>query len=161
MECNIEPISDYTTFVSKLREIDQFIEISATVHPPNPLFGRLWGSLQDYVNKRNVSELSVKEASTKNEGIGTNIIDLMNGLLENPQFSPETPPDITDTALLMAADGYGNGKVIGKQDGEEKIIRTSDTKKSFLENKEPIADELANEATKQFEIITRERDMDH
>lgn len=161
VECNIEPISDYSTFVSKLREIDQFIEISANVHPPNPLFGRLWNSLRDYVNKRNASEVSLRETTTKNEGIDTNIIPLMDGILEDPQFSPETPPDITDAALLMAADGYGNGKVLGKHNGEERIIKTSDTKKSFLDDKEPDAHELAEKVAKQFEIITQERDMGH
>jgi len=161
VECNIEPISDYSTFVSKLREIDQFIEISANINPPNPLFGRLWGSLKDYVEKRNASELSIKEITTNNRGLSTNIIVLMDGILENPQFSPETPPDITDTALLMAADGYGNGKVIGRHNGEERIIRTSDTKKSFLDNKEPVVHELAEKVAKQFEIVTQERDMNH
>lgn len=161
VECSIKPISDYGTFIAKLREIDQFVEISATVHPPNPLFGRLWESLKDYVDKRNASELSVKETSTKRDGIDTNIINLMDGIQKNPQFSPKYTPDITDSALLMATDGYGRGKVIGEHNGEERIIKTSDTKKSFLNDKEPVIHDLATKATKQFELINRERDMKH
>ena len=54
--------------------------------------------------------------------------------------------DITDAAMLMAADGYGHGKIIGEQNGEEVVIRTSDTHKSFLFAKEPDPSELAEAA---------------
>ena len=85
----------------------------------------------------------------------------MKSLSENPQFQPERIPDITDAALLMAADGYGNGKVVGSQDGEKRILRTSETKKSFPSDKEPDPRVLAQQAIAQFLQVSQERDMDH
>jgi hypothetical protein len=87
----------------------------------------------------------------------------MQNLLEQSQSRPEldSPVDITDAAMLMAADGYGHGKIIGDQRGEEVVIRTSDTHKSFLFAKEPEPSELAKAAAKFFEEISEERDMQH
>ncbi|MFZ3072654.1 MAG: hypothetical protein WA162_05375, partial [Thermodesulfobacteriota bacterium] len=140
---------------------DLFVEISAKVYPPNPLFGRLWGSLNNYVKKRNASELVVQELSEEGKGIKTDIIQLVAGIIDNPQFEPENPPDITDAALLMAADGYGRGKVVGQSKGNEVIIRTAETQKSFLHSKEPTPDVLAEESAKHFGRISAERDMGH
>ena len=42
--CDVEPISDYRAFTSRLKKLNHFTEFSATVCPPNPLFGRLWRS---------------------------------------------------------------------------------------------------------------------
>ena len=161
VDCSIEPVSDYRAFTSKIKEIDLFTEISAKVYLPNPLFGRLWGSLKDYVKKRNATELSVKESSEEGEGLKTNIINLMVGIIENPQFVPEEEVDITDAALLMSADGYGRGKVVGESNGSEIIIRTTETQKSFLFTKDPIPDELAKESAEHFRKINKERDMAH
>jgi hypothetical protein len=161
VECTVEPISDYRAFAAKLQEINTFTEISAKVHPPNPLFGRLWGSLNEYVKKRQASEMSVKEVSSDNEGLKTDIIALIIGIMENPQYDPPTIPDITDSALLMAADGYGRGKVVGERSGGKVVIRTSETKKSFLLERNPAPDELAEESRKHFGQINEERDMQH
>ena len=61
----------------------------------------------------------------------------------------------------MAADGYGRGKVIGIENGDEVIIKTSDTQKSFLHEKEPEPQELAVKTKSQFDKVTSERDMKH
>jgi len=61
----------------------------------------------------------------------------------------------------MAADGYGHGKVIGERRGEEIVIRTSDTHKSFLHPKDPDPMELATAAAKLFKAISDERHMEH
>ncbi len=161
VDCSIEPVSDYKAFTTKLKEIDLFKEISAKVYPPNPLYGRLWGSLKDYIKKRNTTELTVKEVGEEKNGISTNIINLMVGILENPQYEPDVFVDITDAALLMSADGYGRGKVIGDSNGREVIISTSETQKSFLFTKEPDPIELANECNEHFKKVSKERDMDH
>lgn len=161
VDCTVEPVADYRAFTSKLSEIDVFTEISAKVYPPNPLFGRLWGSLKDYVNKRNASELSMRESSEGAEGIKTDLNSLMKGILEDSDFVPLEPPDITDAALLMAADGYGRGQVVGKSKGNEVIIRTAETQKSFLFSKEPQPDALAEESDRHFKKISKERDMGH
>jgi hypothetical protein len=61
----------------------------------------------------------------------------------------------------MAADGYGNGKIVGEQKGEEVVIRTSDTHKSFLFTKDPDPSKLAKAAASHFKKISKERDMTH
>lgn len=70
-------------------------------------------------------------------------------------------PDITDAAVLMAADGYGSGKAIGTEDGHKVIVKTSASQKNFLFEKEPKAESLANAAQVQFYQINNERDMRH
>jgi hypothetical protein len=47
------------------------------------------------------------------------------------------------------------------RDGEEVVIRTSETQKSFLFSKEPSPSDLAREADKHFRRVSIERDMKH
>jgi len=159
--CDIEPVSDYRAFTTKLAKLEKLTEISARVYPPNPLFGRLWGDLNDYISKRNASEVSIKERTGKEEGLKSEVIELMNRILDNSEFEPELPADISDAAILMAADGYGRGSVSGVTEGEEVVIKTSDTQKSFVHSKEPEPEELANITNNKFSEVSDERDMDH
>jgi hypothetical protein len=41
------------------------------VHPPNPLFGKFWSGLNDYVKRRKTSEVVIRE-STEESGDGLN-----------------------------------------------------------------------------------------
>ena len=169
VDCAVEPVADYRVFVEKLDHLDRITEMSAKVYPPNPLFGHLWGSLKHYIVHRNAEEVSVREKKTDGEGIKTALRELMRELLAGPpdaMTAAKQPTnvgqvDITDAAMLMAADGYGHGKVIGEQNGEEVIIRTSDTHKSFLHAKEPDPVALATAAAKLFQGISEERHMEH
>ncbi len=68
---------------------------------------------------------------------------------------------ITDAAVLMAADGYGTGKVVGKEQQSTIIIRTSETHRSFLLTTTPAPDELFEEAHKHLKKISKDRDMGH
>lgn len=61
----------------------------------------------------------------------------------------------------MAADGYGSGRITGYEGETEVVIRTSDSQKSFLFNKEPIVHELVQEVEIQFRRVSIERDMGH
>lgn len=160
-ECAIEPIADYEAFVKRLNNIDTFTEITAKVYPPNPLFGRLWSSLHEYIKMRNATEVSIKEISPDGSGINTKIISLVQNIMINSNYQPDKAADIADAALLMAADGYGNGKVVGYDGDAEVIIRTSDNQKSFLASKDPDPIELAIKAAAIFEKISRERNMRH
>ena len=159
--CDVEPISDYRAFTSRLKKLSHFTEFSATVYPPNPLFGRLWGSLNEYINSRNASEVTVKEHTFKSKGLKSKIIELMDKIMDSPYYEPDEPPAIGDAAILMAADGYGRGKVIGIESGVEVVIKTSDTQKSFLHEKEPEPNDLAVKAKSQFDKVSNERDMKH
>jgi hypothetical protein len=161
VDCTIEPVTDYRAFLEKLSSLDRITELSARVHPPNPLFGRLWGSLDQYVKKRQASEIAVRETTSNPKGLATELVDLIRRLLENSKYEPEKPPAITDAAILMAADGYGNGKAVGDEDGHEVIVRTSESQKSFLFEKDPQPDRLAAAARLQFQRISEERDMSH
>ena len=161
VDCTIEPVADYRAFLDRLKSLDRITELSAKVHPPNPLFGRLWGGLDKYVKKRKAEEVSVRETTEKPSGLSTQLIVLIQNILENPKYEPESEPDITDAAMLMAADGYGNGKAVGNEGDHEVIVRTSESQKSFLFAKEPRPEDLASAAQAQFSRISDERDMNH
>jgi len=159
--CNVEPVADYRAFSLKLQALDRITELSAKVHPPNPLFGRLWGSLNTYIKERNASEVAVRETQDQGKGLSTAITQLVAAILRNPAFEPDGEVAIADAAMLMAADGYGAGRVVGMHGGEDVVIRTSDTQKSFLFSKEPHPKELAVEADRHFLRVSIERDMKH
>jgi hypothetical protein len=163
VECYVEPVADYREFVEKLENLERITEMSAKVHPPNPLFGERWARLKDYIIRRNAEEIAIREKKTEGEGIKSELLIIMQGILGQSSGKPvpDSPVDITDAAMLMAADGYGHGKIIGEQRGEEVVIRTSDTHKSFLFAKEPEPSELATAAAKFFDSISEEREMRH
>ncbi len=161
VECTIEPIADYKTFVSKVSKLANFHEISAKVNPPNPLFGRIWSSLDEYIKHRNADEIVVRETKEGKDGIKSQLVDLINAILENPNFEPNHPPDITDAALLMAADGYGTGKVMGREGDSFITIKTGDSQKSFLFDKNPNPHELAVQTHSVFEQVSYQRNMRH
>ncbi|HOY57898.1 MAG TPA: hypothetical protein PK640_07150, partial [Verrucomicrobiota bacterium] len=168
VECSVEPVADYREFVEKLDSLDRITEMSAKVHPPNPLFGHLWSSLKDYIVHRNAEEVAVREKKPDGDGIKTALRELMRDLLAEPPAPRRAEPatgqravDMTDAAMLMAADGYGHGRVIGEHRGEEIVIRTSDTHKSFLHPKDPVPAELAAAAANLFKVISDERHMEH
>lgn len=159
--CEVDPVADYRAFVTKLTALEKILEIRAKVHPPNPLFGDLWRDLNEYIRQRNASEVVVAEKSDQESGLTTQIVALIRGILSKATGHIEKPAAITDAALLMAADGYGSGKVIGQKENEQVVIRTSDTQKNFLHSKEPDVEELALIVRRKFETISEERDMGH
>lgn len=159
--CTVEPIADYRAFLDKLRSLEVITELSAKVNPPNPLFGRLWGSLEEYVKRRHADEVVVKETSSRPGGLFTELPKLIESILKNPKFEPAKTPDITDAAMLMAADGYGAGKATGTEDGREVVVKTSDSQKSFLYDKTPNPLHLAIEVHEHFQQVSDERDMEH
>lgn len=159
--CEVDPVTDYRAFSTKLKEIESISEIRAKVHPPNPLFGDLWRDLNNYIKERNASEVAVAEKSDRASGLNSDIVELINRILSKGLHSASETASITDAALLMAADGYGSGKVVGRKGQEQVIIRTSDTQKSFLHDKEPNIEELAEIVRQKFERISKERDMTH
>lgn len=103
VDCTIEPVADYRQFLQKLRSLDRITELSAKVHPPNPLFGRLWGSLDRYVKERKADEVSVRETAGSKTGLATQLAALIEGIIENPEFEPETEADGMDAASHPAA----------------------------------------------------------
>lgn len=161
VKCEIEPINNYKSFIAKLGEFDIITDIKATVHPPNPLFGRMWGDLRVYIERRRAKELKIQETTTEPGGIKTRIREILLSILNNPNYIPQENTDITDAALLMSADGYGRGKVEGKIRGEAVQISTKELQKSFLFDKEPTPQLLAQQAKTEFERTSAERGMEH
>lgn len=159
VDCKLDPISDLRKFLDKLIAIDKITEINAKVHPTNPLFGRLWSDLDDYVKRRNADVLEVHEKS--NSGLKTRIKDLIKGILKDNSWKPAKKADLTDAAILMAADGYGIGSATGIDNGNEVEVHTSKTRKTFLFHKNPEPHLLAKKARIIFNKISIERDMKH
>lgn len=161
VDCSIEPITDYRMFSEKLSALDRITEMTAKVHPPNPLFGRLWEPLKDYMEKRSASELALNEKEAGPQGLKSNIQVLIKNIVVNPSYQPQQHVDVTDAAMLMAADGYGAGKVQGKHQDADVVIKTSDTQKSFMFDKDPAPAGLAETAAKHLAQVSAERDMRH
>lgn len=159
VRCELDPISDLRSFLTKLNALEKITELSAKVHPTNPLFGRLWEDLDKYVKDRNADQVTVHETSSS--GLHTKIKELIAGILKNKKWAPETPASITDAAILMAADGYGVGSATGIENSEKVVIKTSKTRKSFIFSKKPNPDDLAKKVRKIFSAISVERDMSH
>ncbi len=166
IECKIEPITNLEKFLEKLRTLENFAEISAKVNPPNPLFGEAWRSLREYLSKRDLGELRIKERASESKSINSELPKHINGILsqtDNTPYKPDKPIDITDAGILMAADGYGDGKIVGRDKGSGRIVilRVSEKHTNFLFEIEPEAEALFQEAYKQFQNISNERNMDH
>jgi len=166
VRCEIEPITDLRTFINRISRLERVIQLDATVKPPNPLFGPCWQPLNDYIKKRQVEELQVKEEA--NGGIRTNLTQIAQAV-----DASNVPPDslrqmmepllsgVGDAALLMAADGYGRGKIVGIEQSQRVTIRTSENHKSFLHEKEPTPDDLFKVAYDEFRKLSDDRQLDH
>ena len=162
IECDVDAISDYASFRNKIIMIKKITQIEATVSPPNPLFGRIWKSLKETLEKRNTSTLRINEESEKREGLKTDLHDLVNSIEKNNISNYKQEVALPDAAILMAADGYGTGKVAGEDNNGEIIeVRTRDVQKSFLFEKDPSPDFLARKANEEFIKVSEERKMEH
>lgn len=161
VECIVEAVSDYREFASRLKELDLVQGITARVNPPNPLFGHLWRSLKEYIKERNADEIRIQESREGGKGLNTRIVELVESVGEGSAQLQIESPSLTDAAILMAADGYGYGKVTGPIDGVEATVRTSDAQHSFPFAKEPEPAALAAEAHAKFAKISKDRKMKH
>lgn len=162
VDCHIESISDLKTFAIKLMKLEGIYEISARVYPPNPMFGPLWKSLKEYIDFRRSEKMRIQEESSNETPLNT---DLPKHIQEIADHEGEELPiqkeiPIGDAAILMAADGYGRGIVRGKRDGEMVIIKTSETIRNFIFDREPEPYDLYKIAIKIFENVKEERHME-
>jgi hypothetical protein len=164
--CDIEPVTDLRTFVMRLSRLDRITELNATVLPPNPLFAPCWKSLGEYLRKRKLSEIQIKEQA--DAGIETRIKEIAEAVLRTEQTAyallemmEPLLEGVGDAALLMAADGYGRGRVKGLEGAHEAVIRTSDNQKSFLLDGDPQPEVLFEAASVAFKKINDERGLEH
>ena len=163
VDCAVEPISDLRSFAIKLSKLEGIFNISATISPPNPLFGPLWKDLKGYLEARCTDRMKIQEESTGDNVISTNLPKLVKSASEQTQEKPFVPKkiDIGDAAILMAADGYGSGCVKGKQKGEIIVIKTSETIKNFSFLKEATPEDLFRKTYEIFMKIKEDRHMKH
>ncbi len=163
-ECQIESIAEYLQFIRKLKTVKRISKLDASVHPPNPLFGRLWDSLRKYLKERELQELSLKEQAGRDGRIKSNLLEILKGVTQEKlaeELLPLQEIPIGDAVILMAADGYGKAKVEG-HDGKRIItIRTSDVIKSFKYDAKPDPEQLYDIAKGLFEDISKQRYMGH
>lgn len=166
VRCDIEPVTDLRTFVTRLARLEKITLLHASVKPPNPLFGPCWEPLKEYVKKRRLEEVTIKEESVA--GISTKVAEIATKMTAGTTSAPELRElmepllnGVGDAALLMAADGYGHGKVVGTEENRTVTIKTSDNQKSFVFDSDPAPEELFQTAYEQFGKINDERYLDH
>jgi len=167
VSCDIEPIVDLRTFIDRISNFSRIERISATVVPPNPLFGPAWKELKEYMENRDSGEISITEKSKNYDGLKTKIKKLMGYFLENDvkedniEFFNKQHYDISDAAILMAADGYGRATIEGYDGNEKMIIKTKDNQKSFLYDRDPDKEEFYQFVLEEFLSINDERYLGH
>jgi len=164
VHCSIEAITDLRTFAKKLTLLRNIQEISARVRPTNPLFSPLWKSLREYVAQRNAETVKVEE-QTDSGTLNTRLPEVAGQLAEGLPIdnipSPENFP-IGDAAILMSADGYGNGRVVGEgASGTRIVVRTDDTQVNFSTEADSDPAALAFQTLETLERLERERSLIH
>ncbi|MDI6727791.1 MAG: hypothetical protein QMD44_02545 [Thermodesulfovibrionales bacterium] len=166
LSCEVDPVTDMRTFVTRLARLDTITSLRAAVRPPNPLFGPCWKPLRDYIKKRQLDEVIVREDSQN--GIKTSITGIAQQIVEENSSAEKIATlmeplmgGIGDAAVLMAADGYGRAKVEGQESKKTIVIRTSENQRSFLFKREPDPEELLKITYDEFKRINDERYLEH
>jgi len=125
VDCDIELVTDLKTFAAKLLSLDGIFKIEARISPPNPLFSPLWESLEKYLRSRNTDRMTVVEDAPGAEVLKTDLpylVEEASQQTEDKRFIPERKIPIGDAAILMVADGYGNGTIRGRRNDEVVVI---------------------------------------
>ncbi len=164
VDCSIKLVSDLKSFSEKLLSLDLIYQINAKISPPNPLFSPLWAPLEQYLRERNTDKMTIIEDAPESEKLITNLPTLVKQAseqTEDAQFIPEENIPIGDAAILMAADGYGNGNIRGKKNNELVVLKTSESALNFSFSKDPDSYELYLKALQIFERIKTNRHMEH
>jgi len=160
IDCEIELISDMRTFAQKLNSLEYITKLDARISPPNPLFSPLWGSLKRYLENRNMDKLTIVEDASKDK-LNTRIKDIVNDVSEGEDLNYSSEVEVGDAAILMAADGYGEGVVTGKKENIEVSIKTSETNLNFQFDKDPDVLELFMRLLKILKGINDDRSLKH
>jgi len=165
VDCQINLLDDLDSFFKKLNSFSAFSTVKVTVNPPNPLYGRFWKSLKEYLKKRNATELQIKETN-ENYNLKTLIQELIKVLLKNDkneieQFLKLNDISLLDAAILMSLDGYGNARIDGQVNGQHAFIKTHEKLMHFSLEQGFTAKEVFEKANEVFQRINNERHMEH
>lgn len=159
----IEPIADAKDVWRRIAGLSKIIRIHAKVHPPNPLFGRYWASLKEYLDHRGLEQIKHDEiASRDGPGVRTELRQVVEQLAEGRSLEAINDAlAIGDSAFLMAMDGYGSGRIVGYQHRNEVVIRTQDVVQSFRLDANAPPEELARKADRILTEINLHRELKH
>jgi hypothetical protein len=163
VDCSIEAIADFKSFARRIAQMDLVLGIEATVQPPNPLFGLLWGNLKEYLARRNAAEMKVREKATNGHGLRSPLPTRLRDHIDrtSDEQGEADPLELVDAAVLMAADGYGHAKVTGSVSERRVIVRTRETQVSFEFESDPDADVLASKAHSLLRRTADESKLGH
>ena len=167
-DVSVKAVTNMKTFVERVSTLSRIIEMNATVNPPNPWFGPAWESLRDYMASRDVDSMRVEEKNTGDGSINTNIPQIAGIINNNDQINEDRLEDllepydtgISDAAILMAADGYGDAKILGFRNQDQVVVKTSENQVSFNYDDDPDPIELAREAISILEDIEENRHLE-
>ena len=160
VDCSLESIADLRTFLVKIKELEQITHIAATIFPPNPLFSPAWESLKDYLKTRKTEEMKVEEKSS--QAINTDLPAIVSEVLDSTLSESTTKnAQIGDAAILMAADGYGRGKIVGTRTGHQITVRTSEATLNFQLEKDPNAELLFRKTFEILQDMNKRRNLKH
>ena len=155
----IEAISDIRIFSARIRGLTDISKIHALVRPPNPSFSPLWEEIKEYLKKRRVSQLEITE-ETSGQSINSKIPELVTQIFdENQRDIP--PAELADAALLMAADGYGEGYVDGRKGSKKERVWTSHAQINFKIRSQAEHGEIFEAAESILQKASNERRMMH
>ncbi len=163
-ECRLQAISDLHSFVTQLASMSRVTSIEASVHVPNPLYGALWESLNDYMKDRKAQRLRLKETAAHGEKLETDLPAMAEQTLTNgdrvvpPQQGSKSP---IDAAVFMASDGYGSATVEGIREGSRVVVSTREVQVQFPVDKDPDADKLYRETRRLLVKMKDDRQQKH
>jgi hypothetical protein len=166
VECQINLIDDLESFYRKLNKFESISRIMATVNPPNPLFGKFWEDLKNYLAERNASELRMQEQS-KDSTLKTDVKELIQLILEGnndkiEKYLKEHKLSHMDLMVLMALDGYGKGRIDGNTKSGCTFIKTHESLLHFSLPKDQIlVTEVFTKTNEVLKGISDERYMEH
>lgn len=163
--CEINLIDDLTEFYKRINEFSFISIIKTTVQPPNPLFGRFWEPLKNYLSERQVEEYQQKEISKK-KGLKCDIAFLLKLLIEGNEdkindYLKTHTPTLSDLAILMSLDGYGDGRIDGMVNGRHVFIKTHERALHFSLPSTFTNDLVFDDSYKIYKEINNERYMEH
>ena len=164
VDCEINLIADLHTFAQKLLSLESIIRITATLNPPNPIWGPLWKPLRDYIKMRRADKMIIREEASKEVPLNTELPQHVQASAEQTpenEYLPDAELPIGDAAILMAADGYGVGTVKGLKAGETIVIRTTETIRNITFARDHSPRELFERVYKSFVQIDKDRHMEH
>lgn len=160
VECSLQPIADLQRFLTRLAELETVTELKARVSPPNPLFGDLWRELKEYLDRRRLRNLAIKETARQGSTVASSAPELARRT-GNPREPTPAPAPIGDAAVLMAADGYGTAQVSGRSGSDVRVIKTSESAVQLILDTETTGPELAAAIVREVLRMNAERGLRH